>query len=281
MKLAAAGVHGASAIDPVCGMLVDEQKARAANRVSLQGGKTFYFCNDGCKRQFDANPAEYLAQAGSPAMTMTPPRSKAAADLVCGMKVDEAEAKAAKLTSEHQGKLYFFCNEMCKEQFAANPARYLQKTAPEQPQATMMSPAHAMQPPATGAPAEATTVDPVCAMVVDVAKATAANRSATYLLDTFYFCSDVCKTNFEAHPVKYVENSLHGYYLDPPASMPAVAPETKARDPVCGMTVAIEAASAARRVSEYQGRNYYFCSDGCKKEFDSTPRRYLKETAKK
>jgi YHS domain-containing protein len=41
-----------------------------------------------------------------------------------------------------------------------------------------------------------------------------------------------------------------------------------AKDPICGMDVD-EAAPAA--TSEYQGKTYYFCSVGCKKEFDENP----------
>ncbi len=44
-------------------------------------------------------------------------------------------------------------------------------------------------------------------------------------------------------------------------------------DPVCGMHV--DPASAAGQ-SEYQGKRYYFCSPGCKQEFDSDPARFLK-----
>jgi YHS domain-containing protein len=44
---------------------------------------------------------------------------------VCGMTVDVADAKAAKLSSEHQGKPYFFCNEACKKQFDDTPAKFL------------------------------------------------------------------------------------------------------------------------------------------------------------
>jgi RND family efflux transporter MFP subunit len=85
MKLAAAGVHGEPARDPVCGMAVDEQKARAAGRTAEHSGKTYCFCCDGCKQDFDANPDKYLkrettkapissASAGtSPAPTNLPP----------------------------------------------------------------------------------------------------------------------------------------------------------------------------------------------------------------
>ena len=39
-------------------------------------------------------------------------------------------------------------------------------------------------------------------------------------------------------------------------------------DPVCGMEV--ETATAAGS-SEYQGVTYYFCSTGCKRQFDKAP----------
>jgi len=31
---------------------------------------------------------------------------------------------AAKLTSEHQGRTYSFCSDLCKKQFDAEPARF-------------------------------------------------------------------------------------------------------------------------------------------------------------
>jgi membrane fusion protein, copper/silver efflux system len=124
MKLAASGVQGMPLTDPVCGMTVDEGKAKAAKRVSEYQGKTYGFCSDGCKKQFEAEPGKYVGKGKSGAVTMAAMESKEAADPVCGMKVEVAEAKAAKLTSEHEGKAYFFCNETCKKQFDAAPAKY-------------------------------------------------------------------------------------------------------------------------------------------------------------
>jgi Cu+-exporting ATPase len=48
------------AIDPVCGMKVDESQAAATSEYQ---GKTFYFCAVACKRQFDEDPEEFLGQA--------------------------------------------------------------------------------------------------------------------------------------------------------------------------------------------------------------------------
>ena len=46
--------------DPVCGMdvKVDERTPR-----STHAGTTYYFCSEGCKGSFDADPARY---AGAP-----------------------------------------------------------------------------------------------------------------------------------------------------------------------------------------------------------------------
>jgi len=43
-------------VDPVCGMTIS--KADAAGS-SEYGGTTYYFCNPGCKKKFDADPAAY------------------------------------------------------------------------------------------------------------------------------------------------------------------------------------------------------------------------------
>ncbi len=42
-------------------------------------------------------------------------------------------------------------------------------------------------------------------------------------------------------------------------------------DPVCGMDVKEEGAPT----SDYQGKTYYFCCEGCKKSFDEDPKKYL------
>ncbi|HTG02224.1 MAG TPA: efflux RND transporter periplasmic adaptor subunit [Nitrospirota bacterium] len=43
--------------DPVCGMLVHRDEARAAGRSSEYQGRTYYFCSDMCKHSFDQNAA--------------------------------------------------------------------------------------------------------------------------------------------------------------------------------------------------------------------------------
>ncbi|MEX2238802.1 MAG: YHS domain-containing protein [Dehalococcoidia bacterium] len=44
------------------------------------------------------------------------------------------------------------------------------------------------------------------------------------------------------------------------------------KDPVCGMDVDPKAAPAS---SEYQGKTYYFCAAGCKRQFDQNPEQFV------
>jgi len=44
------------------------------------------------------------------------------------------------------------------------------------------------------------------------------------------------------------------------------------KDPVCGMQVDDQNASAK---SQYQGKNYSFCSADCKRKFDQQPEQYV------
>lgn len=48
----------------------------------------------------------------------------------------------------------------------------------------------------------------------------------------------------------------------------------EARDPVCGMTVAVD---TARHRADHAGRTYYFCCGGCRERFLAAPDRYAAE----
>jgi P-type Cu+ transporter len=127
-------------IDPVCGMKVDPEKAKARFE---HAGKTYFFCCAGCSTKFQADPEKYLAPRPAPAPVTAaaavglvtlggPPVPVAAApvlkpeqtetDPVCGMKVDPAKAKAR---FEHGGRTYFFCSAGCSTKFQADPEKYL------------------------------------------------------------------------------------------------------------------------------------------------------------
>ena len=46
--------------DPVCGMEVDKKEAEFT---SQYGGKTYYFCSEDCKQQFERRPEQFAIAA--------------------------------------------------------------------------------------------------------------------------------------------------------------------------------------------------------------------------
>src|SRR5579884_4205567 len=73
-----------AAIDPVCGMKVDPERASAHSELA---GKTYYFCCNGCKTKFDSNTQQYVAQEPVPAVKVsgTVPGAGSAAEYTCPM----------------------------------------------------------------------------------------------------------------------------------------------------------------------------------------------------
>ena len=67
----AAGLFGRTlrrgATDPVCGMRVDRQ---AGKPTSIYEGRTYYFCSEGCKAKFDAEPERYVDVVGRRAVPL-------------------------------------------------------------------------------------------------------------------------------------------------------------------------------------------------------------------
>ena len=47
-----------AAIDPVCGMTVEEADAPAR---ADHDGTTYYFCSNDCREEFEANPQDYAS----------------------------------------------------------------------------------------------------------------------------------------------------------------------------------------------------------------------------
>lgn len=104
-----------------------------------------------------------------------------------------------------------------------------------------------------GAPVAGQVVrDPVCGMTVDP---DAGKPTATYSGHTYHFCSEGCRTKFQAAPETYLI----------------------AKDPVCGMDVD---RSTAKYFHRHEGEKYYFCSQGCHDKFIATPNDYLGDRPK-
>jgi len=130
MKLAADGIHGAFRLDPLCGMAVDEMKARAAGLTFDYEGHTYFFCNEGCCQAFASNPEKSLrllvAASAAPSPAAAEPNLPVVnRDPVCGMTVSEPKARVAGRVLDHAGRTYLFCSDGCRAKFAASPATFL------------------------------------------------------------------------------------------------------------------------------------------------------------
>lgn len=107
--------------------------------------------------------------------------------------------------------------------------------------------------------------DPVCKMIIEDKDAVG---TSIYKGTTYYFCSGVCKEDFDKAPESFLIEK---------AAMPAPILSTKvmsemAKDPICGMVIPKD--RAIKRV--VGGREYYFCSEGCVKTFEA-PEAELKD----
>ncbi|MEK6720058.1 MAG: YHS domain-containing protein [Chloroflexota bacterium] len=60
--------HAHVAIDPVCGMTVEPEAARARGLFVARGGTDYFFCGKGCKLEFGDDPERFLDPAYVPSM---------------------------------------------------------------------------------------------------------------------------------------------------------------------------------------------------------------------
>ena len=86
---------------------------------------------------------------------------------------------------------------------------------------------------------------------------------------------DASQAKSHQGPERLAAKPEAGSAYEPGASSPKTATPAMAQDPACGLTVAQEEALQAGRTSRYQGKTYYFDTDGCKRRFDQDPQRYL------
>ena len=104
------------AVDPWCGMQVSTDTHRKIEHE----GHTWYFCSDGCRRHFEDDPEAVIAKGRR--------RDERAGrrDPVCGMRTDPDHPRH---TFTHEDTRYHFCSAGCRDKFAAEPERYLDRTA--------------------------------------------------------------------------------------------------------------------------------------------------------
>lgn len=98
------------AIDPVCGMRVDEKSKLTVTHSKVK----YYFCSTSCQQAFKANPLHYIGgKASSKHQANQSDSDEKAKDPICGMVV----SKSSPLKSERAGRTYYFCSEGCKRTF--------------------------------------------------------------------------------------------------------------------------------------------------------------------
>jgi Cu+-exporting ATPase len=97
-------------------------------------------------------------------------------------------------------------------------------------------------------------VDPVCKMTIEDKDAVG---TSTYKGTTYYFCSPVCKEEFDKNPDAYLKVTSDELRVTSSMEM--------AKDPICGMVIPKER-SLKREVG---GRSYYFCSETCVRTFEA------------
>jgi membrane fusion protein, copper/silver efflux system len=304
MRLAAAGMFGEVTKDPVCGLNVDQAKAKAAGLQSTYKEKTYYFCSDGCQQHFQKNPQRYgekktgggegMAEKGKSAPG--PPK-----DPVCGLEVDQTQAKAGGLTSEYQGKTYYFCRYSCNKAFDKDPEGYLKK---ETGAAGKQEPGKGVVP-----------LDPVSGVTVDPGYATALGLKREYKGKTYYFRQLATMEQFNQAPESYLDKAglpskpgltsdsqvpkdggqplataadpqkpsylVKAYGLDKETKLPEPLTETPVvdKDPVCGIRLGEDVVRGLTHKTSYQGKLYFFCSEDCKRAFDLDPERYVRQLA--
>jgi Cu(I)/Ag(I) efflux system membrane fusion protein len=172
LKASAEGIFGASHVDPVCGMNVDEGRARATGRTVDHGGTTYFFCADACREKFVAEPGRYLkGKARVDAQKPAPSARQASAGTLVREEHGTGRGAQAPATAEGRG---------------AREGR----------------PGHGMPAP-EAAPGAEVAIDPVCGMMVATAEARAAGRVSEYRGTTRYFCADSCKAAFDKDPERY------------------------------------------------------------------------------
>ncbi len=209
MKLAAQGLFGALSSDPVCGVTVAEAKAEADGLIGNYQGKSYYFCSEECKGQFEQNPVNYLQGPHWKGGSRT-----AGNEPECGPVRDEIAARVAGLMSEYLGRTYYFGAKECKELFERDPGKYLQ----DRPGVRMTASVPNLE-------SARLVRDPVCSMVLVEGRAKTSGRQVVYEGSTYSFCSDYCKGEFQKDPDRFLKKPPPGNEPTvnaPPANAPAV-----------------------------------------------------------
>jgi YHS domain-containing protein len=118
--------------------------------------------------------------------------------------------------------------------------------------------------------------EPVCALDSEAARDSHASRMAKYQGKADNFCADTGQEHGGQQPTRAVTAETAKGHDDQVVSRQlAQGTAETVKDPVCGLAVDTGKAKQAGRTSDYQGKTYFFDTDGCKQRFDHNPQRYL------
>jgi Cu+-exporting ATPase len=156
-----------SHIDPVCKMHVIE--GREAGKWEYKG-KTYYFCNTGCLKQFKSDPDLFLGLKPKPQPEAQPPRHEQTT------AQEKSEVRVQKAESRTDGLL---------------PPRHKDTKGPDNLQSAIVN--------------RQSYIDPVCKMVVQEGQEAA---KWDYKGTTYYFCNPNCLKRFQSEPERFLKSEV-------------------------------------------------------------------------
>jgi membrane fusion protein, copper/silver efflux system len=217
--------------DPVCGMEIDQLKAKAAGRMATYRGDTYYFCSDDCKLKFETTPDKYVAKQSpvvapdnrrlSPLANLKPIEAPGLESILgagrmpmsgdVASRPGSAAVDGAPAGSQRPGTTPAAAADSSPAEHAGTHSMPKPGTTPAK--------ADSMKPPSNTGPMQfgrvapdsldprlaVVVTDPICGMNVDVKTATANGLKSEYKGTTYYFCSTSCKQQFDKAPEKYVK----------------------------------------------------------------------------
>lgn len=120
-------------------------------------------------------------------------------DPVCGMDVNKELAAG---TQEYGGKTYAFCSQHCYNQFSEHPEQFVSADdASDHHSHNHHHHGHGHHHKSAQESKYSDTVDPVCGMSVPKDQA----GKVEYQGQTYYFCSDGCRTRFQQDPAAFIK----------------------------------------------------------------------------
>jgi len=105
---------------PISGKAIDKAKSP---HVDYQGQR-IYFCSDACPPTFRADPEKYFAVFEKEGVVLE--------NIQTGCAVEGEKLENHDSFVDYKGRRVYFCCDGCKEPFAKDPAKYLNKMPGEQ-----------------------------------------------------------------------------------------------------------------------------------------------------